>query len=335
MSRDLNALSEESPLTMAVFDTALASRNAGDAIIMDAVHRELGRLLGSDPTKAKRIATHAPMSLRDARRIGAADVKFVGGTNILNSRILSYRQWKFRLHQLPYMRNSVMLGCGWWQYEEKPTKISAFAWRTIFGGRFLNAVRDTYTERQLRSIGIDNVLYTGCPTMWDLDRTLGAIPQTVADSVVFTLTDYNQEPEADRALVGLLTDLYPSTIFWPQGSGDLEYFRSLDLAVSEILPEGLAAFDAFLKRPVSIDYVGTRLHAGIRSLQKGRRSLILAIDNRAAEIGQDTGLQVISRNQGDAIRAWITYPRPHAIRMPDENIAIWRAQFDPPGLLED
>ena len=45
-----------------------------------------------------------------------------------------------------------------------------------------------------------------------------------------------------------------------------------------------------------LDYVGTRLHAGVRAMQKGRRSIILSIDNRAREMGKDYNLNVIERN---------------------------------------
>ena len=41
--------------------------------------------------------------------------------------------------------------------------------------------------------------------------------------------------------------------------------------------------------------VGTRLHAGIRALQKGNQALILSVDNRATEINKDINIPVISR----------------------------------------
>ncbi|MBE9091821.1 hypothetical protein IQ232_19440 [Microcystis aeruginosa LEGE 11464] len=63
----------------------------------------------------------------------------------------------------------------------------------------------------------------------------------------------------------------------------------------EILERSLTAFDDLLKSTV-IDYVGTRLHGGIRALQNSRRAFIIAVDNRALEISKDTQLPVTHRN---------------------------------------
>ena len=46
----------------------------------------------------------------------------------------------------------------------------------------------------------------------------------------------------------------------------------------------------------NIDYVGTRLHAGIHALNHGIRSIIVEVDNRSAEIAKDTNLPVIKRD---------------------------------------
>jgi polysaccharide pyruvyl transferase WcaK-like protein len=54
-----------------------------------------------------------------------------------------------------------------------------------------------------------------------------------------------------------------------------------------------------------IDYVGTRLHAGIRALQKGRRALIISVDNRATEIGRDTHLPIVERKNMSCLEAMI------------------------------
>jgi hypothetical protein len=42
-----------------------------------------------------------------------------------------------------------------------------------------------------------------------------------------------------------------------------------------------------------VDFVGARLHGGIRALQRGRRTLTIALDNRAREIAGDTGMPVV------------------------------------------
>jgi polysaccharide pyruvyl transferase WcaK-like protein len=51
-----------------------------------------------------------------------------------------------------------------------------------------------------------------------------------------------------------------------------------------------------LKRE-DVDCVGTRLHAGIRALQRKRRAIILGVDNRAEEMGHDFDLPVVARGK--------------------------------------
>ena len=54
----------------------------------------------------------------------------------------------------------------------------------------------------------------------------------------------------------------------------------------EIISPNLRSFDFILENE-DIDYVGTRLHAGIRAVQKSVRTFIVTIDNRAKEISKD------------------------------------------------
>lgn len=54
---------------------------------------------------------------------------------------------------------------------------------------------------------------------------------------------------------------------------------------------------------MDIDYVGTRLHGKIRVLNREKRAIILAVDNRAIEIANDTALPVVRRE--DIQKSWI------------------------------
>ncbi len=76
-----------------------------------------------------------------------------------------------------------------------------------------------------------------------------------------------------------------------------------------------------------IDYIGTRLHAGIRALQYKKRTLILAVDNRAAEISKDINLPVIDREKVDQIESWINSSYKTEIKLPEQNIERWKKQF--------
>lgn len=77
-----------------------------------------------------------------------------------------------------------------------------------------------------------------------------------------------------------------------------------------------------------MDYVGTRLHAGIWCLKKGIRTMIIAVDNRARQIGADTGLPVIERDLlQNELADWINGQQETSITLPWDNIALWKNQF--------
>ena len=77
-----------------------------------------------------------------------------------------------------------------------------------------------------------------------------------------------------------------------------------------------------------VDYVGTRLHAGIRALSKGHRTIVISIDNRAKNIGKDTGLPVIEREDIEVLlQEKINSEFVTDIRMPINNIKKWKKQF--------
>ena len=61
---------------------------------------------------------------------------------------------------------------------------------------------------------------------------------------------------------------------------DLDYLASLNVDISnklELIPPSLKDFDKYLAQMSPVDYVGTRLHAGIRAIQFKEQSLL--IDN--------------------------------------------------------
>jgi polysaccharide pyruvyl transferase WcaK-like protein len=76
-----------------------------------------------------------------------------------------------------------------------------------------------------------------------------------------------------------------------------------------------------------LDYVGNRLHAGLRALQHGRRSIIVEIDNRAREMAADFGLPTVTRDDFRRLEQMIEDPLEIAIRVPDAEIARWKQQF--------
>jgi polysaccharide pyruvyl transferase WcaK-like protein len=192
-------------------------------------------------------------------------------------------------------------------------------------------VRDSYTEGRLRELGFSNVINTACPTMWRLTPEHCAdVPVEQGEDVVVTLTDYSPEAEKDRDLLALLKRIYRRVYFWRQGSGDCAYLSTIVKPGDvEILPSSLQAFDDLLgDRSLSLDYVGTRLHGGIRALQHKRRSLIIGVDHRARDKAVDFQLPVKTRYTPSAdLERILRAPIACDIHIPQENIRRWREQF--------
>lgn len=299
------------------------SSNLGDLIIQESVLRELNHIFKN--AKIRSISTQQYPSWFLFNTINKANYKFVGGTNLLSSNMNDYNQWKIRLRDIPLIGRVILMGVGWWQYQEKPDSYTKFLLNMVLSKKHYHSVRDEYTAEKLRGIGIENVINTGCPTMWNLNS--GAIPCRKAESVLTMLTDYNIDPALDKKLLTILKASYRKIYFWPQGRNDARYISELGESV-EMLDRTLGSLDRFIDSDVDFDYIGTRLHGGVRCLAKARRSLIIAIDNRAKEISSDTNLPVVDRNDFDALHAWINTPTKVCISLNMDRIFQWKKQFN-------
>ena len=142
------------------------------------------------------------------------------------------------------------------------------------------------------------MINTGCPTLWRLTSEFcHSIPMHKAKNVVTTIADYRPDECRDNYMLEILSRNYENVYLWLQGSNDKEYLSKLNLPNNLIIiPESLEAYEAQLKKG-QIDYVGTRLHAGIFALNHHIRSIIIAVDNRAIEIAKDTNLPIVLREQ--------------------------------------
>ena len=247
-------------------------------------------------------------------------IRVVGGSNLLCGDVDAYNQWKVGKWSSLFIRGAVLLGVGWWQYQSQVTDSSrAFYRRTLCRHR-MHSVRDNYTAVMMGECGDFAVANTACPTMWPLAGEFPRIETRRAEVVLTTLTDYAPSPVEDLALLELLKKRYRRVFLWPQGSEDEKYLKSLGVSV-DILDHSLAALENFLRDHGDAHYIGTRLHCGIHCLCKGLKSLIMQVDNRAAEISKDTGLLTCRRGDLDAVNRWITRAAYPELRLPLENIS--------------
>ncbi|WP_009633332.1 polysaccharide pyruvyl transferase family protein [Synechocystis sp. PCC 7509] len=305
--------------------TGKPSSNLGDLIIQEAVNREINNIFPN--SNIIRYSTQQFLEKSHVTDIVSCPLILVGGTNLLSSHILKYQQWKLSLIDAIRIKNVVLLGVGWWQYQKSPDLYTKFFLTSVLNKNKFHSVRDDYTKSMLETAGIRNVINTGCPTMWGLtDMKSDDIPTTKADNALLMLTDYSKNIDLDKKLIQLLINNYQKVYAWPQGRSDKEYLSNLGFS-GIFLDHSLPALDEFLNSKISFDYIGTRLHGGIRCIMNKRRSLILEIDNRAKEIAKNTGLPTINRADFDYIKNWIIQGSITKINIDPFPIKQWKQQF--------
>jgi polysaccharide pyruvyl transferase WcaK-like protein len=313
---------------ISILDTDITSSNLGNEIIMESVYYVLNDLFPNDfMIKLQCTDYIGPMS---KKYIGLSDFSFIGGSNLLTSQMNKYKQIGFAIKDSLAINDMILMGVGWWQYQDPPNLVSKFFLKNLLSSKVIHSVRDEYTKKRLNGIGVTNVLNTSCPSTWSLtEEHCQKITIHKSQNVVFTITDYNHDLESDQNFINLLQDNYDTVYFWPQGLNDIRYLEALDVQYKdriEIIPPKLQAFDQLLLNN-NIDYIGTRLHGGIRAIQRNRRALVLAIDNRAHEISSDIGLNVSDRDSISDLQSFIHNKYQTLITIPKENIAIWKDQF--------
>jgi len=315
--------------TIAVIDTTICDDNLGNQIIMEAIYEVIDELFEEDFIYKLQYAEK--FGWKSLSIIRKSDYTFFGGTNALSSQMNKYKQMGFSLKDLLFISNKIILfGVGWWQYQPPPNMYTRFFLKKLLSKDVIHSVRDSYTKTMLEKIGINNIINTSCPSTWKLTKEhCKDIPSKKSKDVITTVVDYNKQPYFDEKIINILLKYYDTVYIWIQGVGDLEYIKKLNLTdISRIkfIPPRLKKYDEFLQNN-EVDYIGLRLHAGIRALQHKKRTLIIAIDNRAKEIAKDINLNICERHEFNKIISFIENDYKTNIVIPIEEINKWKAQF--------
>lgn len=315
--------------TYGVLDTSIYSHNLGDNIIMESIND----VLEDTFPNARQLRGSTQIGTINAYRSLArhCDVLFVGGTNLLSERLIFGNQWKYDLGYGKADTPNLLIGVGWKDYSKRKTPLGQFVLRKRLKSSMSHSVRDEFTKNKLKTLGIANVLNTCCPTTWNLtpEHCL-AIPQTKGKSVLFTLTDYNPSQPDDVRLVSVLLSKYETVYFWPQGLFDKQYLEKItpEKKIKIIAPSVTALDNVLSNKNLNLDYIGTRLHCGIRALKHSLRTIIIGIDNRASEIAVDINLPVVARTSSIAeLEDIIEKKFKTELVLPWKNIDLWRSQF--------
>lgn len=297
-------------------DPSLENVNAGDEIIADSVSRNV-----PFADKAVRLTTHRLLRRPELDAVRKGETVFVGGTNIINSRLLYDRQWPMPPWQVAAMWHKlVFVGSGWWQYQRAPDRLTAHLFRAMSHPEIPHAVRDHYTAERFMDMGVPAIM-TGCPTMWGLDGVASQLSPGDGP-VVATITDYHLSPSEDMAWLRELGRVYSEVLVVGMGPGDEPAFRKFGSIANTrwfgVGTQGLAAARKHAK-----DFIGTRLHAAVRWLQMDGAALVLSVDNRAKEIGRDSGLPVVERGDLTGLQSMLSGIPKGRIAMPVDAIRAW------------
>jgi hypothetical protein len=309
------------------YNPAISTLNVGDKIIFESIKEQLAPIFENSFNID--VSSHLPISYIFTRLLEKADYKFVCGTNLLMGNLCwIFRQWDINIFNAKKLGPAILIGAGWWQYNNNPNFYTKQVYNRILSKDILHSVRDNYTKKMLNDIGFDNVITTACPTMWKLTPEFcKTISQRKGQYAITTLTDYYRDIDKDNKLLNSLYENYDKVFLWLQGVDDYEYLKSLKVSdkLQIVYPE-LSNYDNILLNE-DVDYIGTRLHGGVRALQKGKRTVILAVDNRALEKQKDFKLPVLSRNDIDKLDEKINSNFETKINIPLNEINIWKKQF--------
>lgn len=323
-----------------LFNTSIGSANLGDQIIMDSIIKIL------DPFLLDRQKLH--FSSHDAHLYNAlkmqkiVEYNLLCGTNCLSSRMWYRPSWAVNIFTAKFIKPTITLGVGWGAYQSTPDLYTKALLNKLLCKESLLSVRDEYTKNKLEEAGFDNVVNTSCLTMWTLNSKkcdfIKNTAQFKSEKVIYTLTDYAKDYCNDFETIRILLKNYSKVLIWIQGARDWNYLKELvyknidffkrNYGAISIIPPSLQKYDSILEEG-NIDYVGTRLHGGIRALQKNIRTLIIGVDNRAIEKKKDFNLPVIERKEVvDNLETEINRSYELNINLPENNIEKFKISLN-------
>ena len=317
-----------------MLDTSVGSQNKGDEIIMECVRKELNFLLEDNfeytlPTHVSPF--HWYQVWRNSLRVRSyanCYLKFVGGTNILAKNMLThYPQWNINLFNCAPLSGCLLVGIGAGA-GDKRNWYTRKLYRKVLSHDFYHSCRDERTKLYVeQELGL-KAINTGCVTMWMLTPDFcKKIPKTKSQRVVFTLTAGDFD-ERDQILIDTLNSCYDEIYFWPQGVYDYEFLHKYNnIKNINIIPASKQAYDVFLTNN-DTDYVGTRLHGGVYAMRHKRRSIIIAIDERAREINKANNLNCIEKDRINDLQQYIFSNIETNVKMNYDSITLWKQQFN-------
>ncbi|MEM2241039.1 MAG: polysaccharide pyruvyl transferase family protein [Nitrososphaeria archaeon] len=325
------------------FTVGDGSLNIGDQIIRESIDSVLKGLFDQSDVTIYNLSSHQPLAyvhrkfINEVKKLKEKVVFILSGANPLHLHyypIPCLNQWALGLLDLLYVNGVILIGVGTaaGQTDLKSNLLSAYSkffWRKILNKDFVHAVRDRESVFLLNRLGFNNAKNLGCPSLWKLTQVVEKIPRNKACTVVTTLNSKYPSRE-DLVMIKILLKHYKEVYIWPQGYTDMYYVDSIRSMLGKdlikIIPQYLKDFDLFLSS-TKVDYIGLRVHAGIRALQHMKRTLIIAIDHRALSWSEEFGLPVLPRWNIFDLEEKINSPFTLKLKIPEDEIIKYLRDF--------
>lgn len=283
-----------------LLDTSVATLNIGDEIINTSIRKNFDELFSGNyifslPTHTLHFSLFQRLLYRKKMcAYSNVDYKFLCGTNALYTNMIRpLPGWNINIFNSSLVKGTICLGVGAGINSSSVNWYTRTLYTQVLSREYIHSVRDEFTKEFLEKMGFKSY-NTGCPTIWGLTPDVCTrIPKMKSNSVIFTLTSYNPDKKIDKAMIDILRKNYQYLYFWPQTINDLDYLRMLTNEIPIVISPNLFSYDEILDKDV--DYVGSRLHGGIRALQHAKRAIIISIDYRARNMSKDYQLPIIER----------------------------------------
>lgn len=317
-----------------LLDTAFASFNKGDDIIMECTRKELAPLL--EPNFELNLPTHVSAfhwyqvwkNSLAYRTYADCELKFIGGSNVMVPDLFThYAQWNINMFNFQPFKGTIMVGVGAGAGAEKGSNwYTRYIYQHMLNREYYHSARDERSKLYMESLGL-KAINTGCVTMWMLTpEHCAQIPTKKSDKVVFTITAGNFD-QRDQEMLDILLRNYKEVYFWPQGHEDYKRFMKMNNTENvHVLQASKDAYDKYLTEN-DTDYVGTRLHGGVYAMRHKRRAVIIAIDERARAINEKNHLNCIEKDNIQELENLLNGDIKTEITMPFDEIKRWKAQF--------
>ncbi|HUR65276.1 MAG TPA: polysaccharide pyruvyl transferase family protein [Chitinophagaceae bacterium] len=311
------------------------SDNIGDVIIFEAIHSILTKLFPQ--SEIIRVSLHQDLKRKEKDLVKNARYAFVGGSNILTSDIRNFPRLtpvKTKgFYFYPGFKNVIYMGAGWCAYQKKIDWATRIYYRNIMHKNIYHSIRDDYSLHMLNEIGCRNTLFTSCPSTWELKTAYKNIFQHELNKVLLMFTYYYADRESDNEVIEIILETGTAEIFFfPQCREDTAYLKSLpsykdNSAKFRIMSHSLEELHQLVSS-VKLNYIGTRLHGGIKCMSLENPAAVIAVDNRATELGKSINLNAVKRKELKGLRKWVNGDlQPGPVVLPTENIKKWQDQF--------